>query len=419
MLIKSAAPVAAGRPGEAAAWPQLPARPLDPSLDKFLGQHISEDNASFAEIQEASLKRRRAAKAWLFEDRNPTAAEMGLLLTDAQSSGSSAAAGAQQHRLQGAPAQLLLADGEHSDVQNSGVTQQQPGQPEMTQQTALGGQQQQQTVPGQMQKVQLRAESTVAGDIAGDNKAAGSKSSTQLVALHMDAQSVAIANTAGDDKAAGTESNTQLVASQEYAGAIEVTRAATLQAATDEQRVPGAMPQTPGREPVLTDGYGTTGQEAQTIVTWPYVNKNTLYYDSSQRPNLALSVRERAALVQGPPKAIVHSATRFAAAHDGEAGVSEAADGAAQRKVAGLGPSAQAPVGGRANAGYGAVNTPTFTPGVDASPIMTWGDIESTPMRLAEEDDIHVQPSTGGWWSKGTYARCGSCVYCVQASALQ
>ena len=172
---------------------------------------------------------------------------------------------------------------------------------------------------------------------------------------------------------------------------------ATTQPPADEQRVPGAMPPAPGREPVLTDGYGTTGQQAQTTVTWPYVNKNTLYYDSSQRPNLALSVRERAALVQGPPKAIVHSATRFAPSHDGEAGVSDAADSAAQRRVAGLGPTAAAPVGGRANAGYGAVNTPSFTPGVDASPIMTWGDIESTPMRLAEEDDIHVEPSTGGW----------------------
>ena len=45
--------------------------------------------------------------------------------------------------------------------------------------------------------------------------------------------------------------------------------------------------------------------------------------------------------------------------------------------------------------GYGVVNTPAFTPGPDASPLMTWGDIGSTPIRLDQEDDIHVSTSTG------------------------
>jgi len=40
------------------------------SLDKFMAQHTSEDNASFNEIVEASNKRRRVMKPWLFEDKN-------------------------------------------------------------------------------------------------------------------------------------------------------------------------------------------------------------------------------------------------------------------------------------------------------------------------------------------------------------
>lgn len=45
--------------------------------------------------------------------------------------------------------------------------------------------------------------------------------------------------------------------------------------------------------------------------------------------------------------------------------------------------------------GYGVVNTPAFTPGPEQSPLMTWGDIGSTPVRLDQEDDIHVSTSTG------------------------
>ncbi len=45
--------------------------------------------------------------------------------------------------------------------------------------------------------------------------------------------------------------------------------------------------------------------------------------------------------------------------------------------------------------GYGVLNTPAFTPGSEQSPLMTWGDIGSTPIRLDQEDDIHVSTSTG------------------------
>ena len=60
-----------------------------------------------------------------------------------------------------------------------------------------------------------------------------------------------------------------------------------------------------------TDGYGTTGQDSQTLLSWPHTNKSALYYDSSQRDVVPYTEAELADMVQGPPKQIKHSATRF------------------------------------------------------------------------------------------------------------
>lgn len=60
-----------------------------------------------------------------------------------------------------------------------------------------------------------------------------------------------------------------------------------------------------------TDGFRTTGQQSQTLVSWPHTNKSALYYDSSQRDVVPFTEAELADMVQGPPKQIKHSATRF------------------------------------------------------------------------------------------------------------
>ena len=60
-----------------------------------------------------------------------------------------------------------------------------------------------------------------------------------------------------------------------------------------------------------TDGFGTTGQQASTLLSWPHTNKSALYYDSSQRDVVPFTEAELADMVQGPPKQIKHSATRF------------------------------------------------------------------------------------------------------------
>lgn len=134
-----------------------------------------------------------------------------------------------------------------------------------------------------------------------------------------------------------------------------------------------------------TDGFGTTGQPSSTLLSWPHTNKSALYYDSSQRDVVPWTEAELNDMVQGPPKQIKHSATRFAT-DPNEA--QDQANGSEQ-----LGVNAQLPGIVR---GYGVLNTPAFTPGPDQSPLMTWGDIGSTPIRLDEEDDIHVHASAGG-----------------------
>ena len=56
------------------------------------------------------------------------------------------------------------------------------------------------------------------------------------------------------------------------------------------------VPALEGPRPV--DGYGTSGQPVDALITWPYVNKNRLYYDSSEHEAVALTDRELALQVQ-------------------------------------------------------------------------------------------------------------------------
>jgi len=45
--------------------------------------------------------------------------------------------------------------------------------------------------------------------------------------------------------------------------------------------------------------------------------------------------------------------------------------------------------------GYGFVSTPTPAPGVEESPMMTWGEIEGTPF-LLDAGDLPVKAPTPG-----------------------
>lgn len=114
-----------------------------------------------------------------------------------------------------------------------------------------------------------------------------------------------------------------------------------------------------------TDGYGTSGQESGTLQLWKHVPKNKLFYDSSQTDVARQTAAEAAALVQGAPKEIKHCNTRF-----------PTATGPAAIEVA------QPPINSGAQGDYSYVATPVPVAGVNMSPIMTWGELGSTPIRL-------------------------------------
>lgn len=188
------------------------------------------------------------------------------------------------------------------------------------------------------------------------------------------------------------------------------------------------------------DGYGSTGQALSTLKHWPFKAKNELMYDSSTRDDVPLTQAELAERAMGPPKEVKHRNTRFqrsqiAAQEQAERGVEDkvailystvpgetpqrsfdpygergskkhydledlrrtpagAGAGAGAGRGAGAGDGAGDGAGVESvnvdgqKAVYDYVGTPSFTPGVgpDASPFMTWGDIDGTPLRLEAED---------------------------------
>lgn len=117
--------------------------------------------------------------------------------------------------------------------------------------------------------------------------------------------------------------------------------------------------------PQLIDGYGSTGQSPGSLVPSKYVARNSLYYPGHALP---LSDKELAERVKGPPKAIAHSNTRLPSEVETTAPASTSSQPASAVR------------------GFSYMPTPSPAPGVSESPFMTWGDIESTPIRLDMED---------------------------------
>ena len=124
--------------------------------------------------------------------------------------------------------------------------------------------------------------------------------------------------------------------------------------------------------------------------------KNNLFY---QQDDFPLTVKEMGQCVQGPPKETVSRNTRFvmsvqnqqeqaAAANQQQPGTGDYADRVV-KEMAGIGTSGAGGVQKR-GAGYSQVVTPSPAPGVDDSPFMTWGDIESTPLRLGRDRHTYI-----------------------------
>ncbi|CAI5463050.1 unnamed protein product [Closterium sp. Yama58-4] len=179
-----------------------------------------------------------------------------------------------------------------------------------------------------------------------------------------------------------------------------------------------------------TDGFGSSGQPTSTLETWKYTARNALMYPAACREDAPFSVREKELRSAGPPKEVHKANTRFHGSVTG--GGNQAAQQQKQppeevaaalftplpggtplpytdpsgerdgrkrydledlrRTPVGVGVAGGAGGGGVGGVGRGErggyeyVATPSPAPGVDASPFMTWGELDGTPLRLDAED---------------------------------
>ncbi|XP_061197833.1 splicing factor ESS-2 homolog [Saccostrea echinata] len=121
------------------------------------------------------------------------------------------------------------------------------------------------------------------------------------------------------------------------------------------------------------------------VDTWKYQARNNLMYVPD---GADFSAQEIIDAQQKKPRKIVHENTRFTHCpwnkNKNQALIKEAASAKAiinQGKIGHDGKEILPAESPRVN-GYGFVGTPSPAPGVDESPLMTWGEIESTPFRL-------------------------------------
>ncbi|KAH9525453.1 Splicing factor ESS-2 [Bulinus truncatus] len=121
------------------------------------------------------------------------------------------------------------------------------------------------------------------------------------------------------------------------------------------------------------------------VNTWKYTNENAVMYVPEGQE---LSAKEMIEIQKHKPRQIIHENTRFQYNPFNNARSKEAMQRAAsfkalinQGKIGHDGKEIQPSQSPEVN-GFGFVATPSPAPGVAESPLMTWGDIESTPARL-------------------------------------
>lgn len=158
-----------------------------------------------------------------------------------------------------------------------------------------------------------------------------------------------------------------------------------------------------------TDGFGTSGQPTDTLISWRHKPINMLMYDGSTKESLPLSKKElnNRALLPGPQGqtpsvgGINHRATRFHTVNRTSSaststmlydGVKEGSDPQFSfSSTIDSGVDTDAEVSNDRRRGeYDILATPSFEPGIDVSPFMTWGDIEATPQLIEAEEEKTV-----------------------------
>ncbi|KAM5192586.1 splicing factor ESS-2 homolog isoform 1-T1 [Mantella aurantiaca] len=127
--------------------------------------------------------------------------------------------------------------------------------------------------------------------------------------------------------------------------------------------------------------------------TWEYKTHNTLmYYPAGVPDNDALFKK---------PREVVHRNTRFLKDPFSQAlsktQLQQAAALNAQYKQGKVGPDGKEliPQESPKVNGFGFVATPSPAPGVDESPLMTWGEVESTPFRLDGSETPYLEKAPG------------------------
>ncbi|XP_072311552.1 splicing factor ESS-2 homolog isoform X2 [Eucyclogobius newberryi] len=128
------------------------------------------------------------------------------------------------------------------------------------------------------------------------------------------------------------------------------------------------------------------------LETWEYKAKNALMYYPEGVPDDTVFKK---------PREVVHKNTRFSGDPFSKAlnksQIQQAAALNAQFKQGKVGPDGKEliPQESPNVNGYGYVATPSPAPGVAESPLMTWGEIESTPFRLDGSDTPHIERNHG------------------------
>ncbi|MBN3304278.1 splicing factor ESS-2 homolog [Amia ocellicauda] len=129
------------------------------------------------------------------------------------------------------------------------------------------------------------------------------------------------------------------------------------------------------------------------VETWEYKAKNALmYYPEGVKDDEAIFKK---------PREVVHKNTRFIGDPFSKAlnktQLQQAAALNAQFKQGKVGPDGKEliPQESPKVNGYGFEGSPSPAPGVADSPLMTWGEIESTPFRLDASDSPHIERNHG------------------------
>ncbi|XP_029024046.1 splicing factor ESS-2 homolog [Betta splendens] len=129
------------------------------------------------------------------------------------------------------------------------------------------------------------------------------------------------------------------------------------------------------------------------LETWEYKAKNALmYYPEGVQDDDAVFKK---------PREVVHKNTRFVGDPFSKAlnksQIQQAAALNAQFKQGKVGPDGKELIPHESPTvnGYGYERTPSPAPGVSESPLMTWGEIESTPFRLDGSDTPYVERNHG------------------------